>query len=292
MTNPVRFGQDFVGRVANPRDILQYYRRKKAAERSEWCPSIHTQSRLLMLLAESKNLPDAPDMEDEDEEWAADDPAAMTANDRLSKLRMANLVKQYLQAQNLEENGLEDAVMRFVDKDDKDAIKEWVPAVLNVSALCPLGHKDGTVKLTASSFVADTLKVVGRDMRGKQVQEEDVEEHVSTSMTCLGSVLMPSTDDAGQGEVSAVQKSQEQQSWKPQRRGSVGDWASLRAERRGQEGTVDKSFCDEYQADLSSVQKKTKGKSRQRDSDEDSMGERSMLRETCLRTLMARSGRR
>ncbi|RSH93640.1 meiotic recombination [Saitozyma podzolica] len=136
MTNPVRFGQDFVGRVANPRDILQYYRRKKAAERK------------------SKNLPDAPDMEDEDEEWGADDPAAMTANDRLSKLRMANLVKQYLQAQNLEvlvENGLEDAVMRFVDKDDKDAIKD---------------------------FVADTLKVVGRDMRGKQVQEEDVEEHM------------------------------------------------------------------------------------------------------------------
>jgi hypothetical protein len=34
MTNPVRFGQDFIGRVANPRDILQYYRRKKVAERS------------------------------------------------------------------------------------------------------------------------------------------------------------------------------------------------------------------------------------------------------------------
>lgn len=39
MTNPVRFGQDFMGRVANPRDILQYYRRKKIAERSEcWIP--------------------------------------------------------------------------------------------------------------------------------------------------------------------------------------------------------------------------------------------------------------
>ena len=72
---------------------------------------------------EIKNVPDAPD--GEDEEW--DDPAAITANDRLAKLRMANLVKQYLQAQSLEvlvENGLEDAVMRFVDKDDKDAIKE------------------------------------------------------------------------------------------------------------------------------------------------------------------------
>lgn len=56
-----------------------------------------------------------------------DDPSAMTANDRLAKLRMASLVKQYLQAQNLEvlvEGGMEDAVMRFVDKDDRDAIKE------------------------------------------------------------------------------------------------------------------------------------------------------------------------
>lgn len=43
-------------------------------------------------------------------------------------------------------------------------------------------------------------------MRGKQVQEEDVEEHVSTSLTCLGSVLMPSADDAGQGEVSGAEK--------------------------------------------------------------------------------------
>ncbi|KLT40250.1 DNA repair exonuclease [Cutaneotrichosporon oleaginosum] len=87
MTNPVRFGQDFIGRVANPRDILQYYRRKVATR----------------------------------------NPAAMTTTDRLAKIRMAKLVKQYLQAQNLDllvEDGLEEAVMRFVDKDDKDAIKE------------------------------------------------------------------------------------------------------------------------------------------------------------------------
>ena len=35
MSNPVRFGQDFIGKVANPRDILQYYRKKHATERSE-----------------------------------------------------------------------------------------------------------------------------------------------------------------------------------------------------------------------------------------------------------------
>jgi double-strand break repair protein MRE11 len=104
---------------------------------------------------ETKNNPDAPD--EEEEEWEDNDenPAAATVSERLSKLRMASLVKQYLQAQNLEvlvENGLEDAVMRFVDKDDKDAIKD---------------------------FVADTLRSVGRDMKSKDMDEDDVEEHVS-----------------------------------------------------------------------------------------------------------------
>ncbi|WWC95289.1 DNA repair protein (mre11) [Kwoniella sp. B9012] len=134
MTNPVRFGQLFVGKVANPRDILQYYRKKKPAERK------------------AKNNPDLPD-EDEDD-WEGDDPTMLTTNDRLAKLRMANLVKQYLQAQNLEvlvENGMEDAVMRFVEKDDKDAIKD---------------------------FVSDTLKMVGRDMKTREVDEVDVEDHM------------------------------------------------------------------------------------------------------------------
>lgn len=67
-----------------------------------------------------------PDIDND--EWE-EDPESLTADERLSKLRMATLVKQYLQAQNLDvlvENGMEEAVMRFVDKDDKDAIKEWV----------------------------------------------------------------------------------------------------------------------------------------------------------------------
>lgn len=46
-----------------------------------------------------------------------------------SKIRMGELVRKYLQAQTLEvlgEDALEDAVSRYVDKDDTDAIKEWV----------------------------------------------------------------------------------------------------------------------------------------------------------------------
>ena len=83
-------------------------------------------------------MPDAPDGEDEDAWMDDDDPTALTANDRLAKLRMANLVKQYLKAQELEvlvEGGMEDAVMRFVEKDDRDAIKEYVPIFKEISYL-------------------------------------------------------------------------------------------------------------------------------------------------------------
>lgn len=56
---------------------------------------------------------------------------------------MANLVRQYLQAQSLEvliEAGLEDAVMRFVDKDDKDAIKEYAEQFGHLTSVSWLRH--------------------------------------------------------------------------------------------------------------------------------------------------------
>lgn len=78
-------------------------------------------------ISEAKVNADAPEMKDEGED--DEDETAMTTRDRLNKLRMADLVQQHLKAQSLEvlvEGGLEDAVMRFVEKDDRDAIKELV----------------------------------------------------------------------------------------------------------------------------------------------------------------------
>lgn len=76
--------------------------------------------RLELTCAETANLPDQPDFDDEDDEGG-------TTRDRQSQIHMGTLVKQYLLAQNLEvlkSDDLEYAVMRFIDKDDKNAIKE------------------------------------------------------------------------------------------------------------------------------------------------------------------------
>ena len=35
MMNPVRFSQEYINRVANSKDILQYYRKKKVIEKSK-----------------------------------------------------------------------------------------------------------------------------------------------------------------------------------------------------------------------------------------------------------------
>jgi hypothetical protein len=54
-----------------------------------------------------------------------------------------------------------------------------------------------------SSFVHDTLKTVGRDMKGREVGEQDVEEHVSyRNHVCVPRASADHIDDASKGEVS------------------------------------------------------------------------------------------
>jgi double-strand break repair protein MRE11 len=70
---------------------------------------------------------DAPDFDlDQDGDMLMD--ATGTA-EGISKVKMNELVSNYLKAQTLEllvENAMEEAVVRYVDKEDADAIKEWV----------------------------------------------------------------------------------------------------------------------------------------------------------------------
>ena len=102
MSNPVRFGQDFIGRLANPRDVLAFHRSKSKAARGK---GVRVKA-------------DVPEL-------SIDDPE-LTAGEKLSKVRVQTLVREYLAAQELQllgEAGMSDAIEMFVDKDDSHAIQ-------------------------------------------------------------------------------------------------------------------------------------------------------------------------
>ncbi|KAJ3162342.1 Double-strand break repair protein mre11a [Geranomyces michiganensis] len=96
--NPGRFGQNFVDTVANSKDILQYHRRRATTAKSK--------TKKEDLLNIDAFIPE-----------------------KLDNLRVEDLVTEYLSAQNLDilpENELGQAVKLFVEKEDKDAIKDFI----------------------------------------------------------------------------------------------------------------------------------------------------------------------
>ena len=115
--NPQRFGQSFVDRVANPKEIISLFRRKQT-----YVPGMEGLS-----IVNVRNLPlshsHVPDIKGK----RSMEMMAPTVQERLSNIRVETLVAEYLQAQNLDilpENELEDAVRTFVEKEERDAIKE------------------------------------------------------------------------------------------------------------------------------------------------------------------------
>ncbi|KDQ12534.1 hypothetical protein BOTBODRAFT_34499 [Botryobasidium botryosum FD-172 SS1] len=108
MTNPVRFSQEFQGMVANPRDVVVFFRKKSEST------------------SRSKVVAEKPDL-------SIDDPDISVA-EKLSKIRVATLVKEYLAAQELQillESGMSDAIQTFVDKDDPHSISTHVTKELD-----------------------------------------------------------------------------------------------------------------------------------------------------------------
>ncbi|KAF9107025.1 Double-strand break repair protein mre11a [Mortierella sp. AM989] len=100
--NPQRFGQEFVDTVANPRDIVHFYRRKTTVNKS-----------LNKHKAEMDNV---------------------EVSEKLDTIRVENLVQKYLSAQTLSilpEIQLADAVRIYVEKDEKDAVKDFVVTSLD-----------------------------------------------------------------------------------------------------------------------------------------------------------------
>ncbi|KAI0634000.1 Metallo-dependent phosphatase-like protein [Trametes polyzona] len=109
MSNPVRFGQEFQGQVANPRDVLVFHRARKTAARTS-----------------------AKGVKADEPELSIDDPD-MSIGEKLSKVRVRTLVREYLAAQELQllgEGGMSSAIETFVDKDDIHAIHNHVNTAL------------------------------------------------------------------------------------------------------------------------------------------------------------------
>ncbi|KAN0094824.1 Metallo-dependent phosphatase-like protein [Tylopilus felleus] len=106
MSNPIRFGQEFQGRIANPRDVLVFHRAKKTTRTA-------------------KVTIDQPEL-------SIDDPE-LSIHEKLSMVRVHTLVKEYLAAQELQllgEAGMSDAIQMFVEKDDSHAISNHVSVAL------------------------------------------------------------------------------------------------------------------------------------------------------------------
>ena len=151
-SNPIRFGQEFQGRIANPRDLLVFHRSKKSASRS------------------AKVAIDQPEL-------SIDDPD-LTNSEKLAKVRVGTLVKEYLAAQELQllgENGMSDAIQMFVDKDDIHAISTYVSFILPF-----------LFWLTSSIDISHVTKSLKLLMKNVQTNEDlDVDENELEDLVCL-----------------------------------------------------------------------------------------------------------
>ncbi|KAI0267279.1 Metallo-dependent phosphatase-like protein [Gloeopeniophorella convolvens] len=109
MSNPIRFGQEFSGKIANPRDVLVFHRAKKSASR--------------------RVKADEPELVDFDGDEEGDGLDKLAAG----KVRVHSLVQEYLRAQEMQllgEAAMSDAIQIFVEKDDTHAISKHVETTL------------------------------------------------------------------------------------------------------------------------------------------------------------------
>lgn len=121
--NVIRFGQEFVDRVANPRDVLHFSKKKlPRTQKDRQAAQARKDGRYAYV-----GLDDILPPEGDDDDDGSGDPH------KVSKVKIGNLVKTALQGQNLEllnPDGLEKAITSYVDKDDRDAIQHFVKGMV------------------------------------------------------------------------------------------------------------------------------------------------------------------
>ncbi|KDQ54153.1 hypothetical protein JAAARDRAFT_209590 [Jaapia argillacea MUCL 33604] len=162
MSNPIRFGQEFQGRIANPRDLLIFHRAKKSTSRKD------------------KVVVDVPEL-------SIDDPE-LTISEKLSRVRVATLVKEYLGAQELQllgEGGMSDAIQTFVDKDDPHAIQSHVAATLK-----------SLMKGVQANGEVDEEELDDVLMKAKEQQEKEYAERVGQQQKSKGKGKAKATEDS------------------------------------------------------------------------------------------------
>lgn len=115
-----------------------------------------------------------------------DDPS-IPVSEKLQKVRVANLVREYLAAQELQllnEGGLTDAISSFVDKDDTHGISAYVmqlPNPLNIiTDECALRYVDASLKgLMKGAQVKGNIPDRDEDEEDES-DPDDIEERVSS----------------------------------------------------------------------------------------------------------------
>ncbi|ELK27889.1 Double-strand break repair protein MRE11A [Myotis davidii] len=121
--NVLRFSQKFVDRIANPKDVIHFFRRREQKENTEFT----TLRKLTVDKVWRSSCSDSIRREEINFGKFITKPFEGTT------LRVEDLVKQYFQTAEknvqlslLTERGMGEAVQEFVDKEEKDAIEELV----------------------------------------------------------------------------------------------------------------------------------------------------------------------
>lgn len=118
--NPSRFGQRYVGRVANPNDILLFYKKRTAPSSTFLFLKKTNFQKFILFLASSKNA------KEQEQELLI----KALRPDPVDAIRIEDLIDTFLSdAQSslgiLLESEFNRALQQFVEKDDKNAISEY-----------------------------------------------------------------------------------------------------------------------------------------------------------------------